>query len=61
MDPAPYLNGLMKGQDGNLDHPNRVTEEGPVMKVTTIGIDLAKEVFGLHGVDGAGSLVQKRR
>jgi hypothetical protein len=24
------------------------------MKVTTIGIDLAKEVFGLHGVDGEG-------
>jgi hypothetical protein len=24
------------------------------MKVTTIGIDLAKDVFGLHGVDGQG-------
>jgi hypothetical protein len=24
------------------------------MKVTTIGIDLAKDVFGLHGVDGKG-------
>ncbi len=32
----------LKGQDGKLDHPNRGSEEGPVMKVTTIGIDLAK-------------------
>jgi len=23
-------------------------------KVTTVGIDLAKRVFALHGVDGAG-------
>ena len=31
------------------------------MKVKTIGIDLAKEVFGVHGVDARGkSLVHKR-
>jgi len=51
----------MMGQDGNLDHPHRITEEGPGMKVKTIGIDLAKEVFGVHGVDARGkSLVHKR-
>ena len=49
-----YLKRPLKGQDGKLDHPNRGREEGPVMKVTTIGIDLAKDVFGLHGVDGKG-------
>lgn len=27
------------------------------MKVTTIGIDLAKEVFQIHGVDGHGKAV----
>src|ERR1700682_2535179 len=51
----------MMGQDGNLDHPHRITEEGPGMKVKTIGIDLAKEVFGVHGVDARGkSRVHKR-
>jgi transposase len=48
-------------QDGNLDHPHRITEEGPGMKVKPIGTDLAKEVFGVHGVDARGkSLVHKR-
>jgi hypothetical protein len=30
------------------------------MKVTTIGIDLAKDVFGLHRVDGEGRVVGDR-
>jgi len=29
-------------------------------KVTTVGIDLAKKVFSLHGVDGAGRTVLRR-
>src|ERR1700682_26819 len=36
-------------------------EKGPVMKVTTIGIHLAKDVFGLHGVDGKGRVAFKKR
>jgi len=31
------------------------------MKVTTIGIDLAKDVFGLHGVDGEGRVAFEKR
>ena len=31
------------------------------MKVKTIGIDLAKETFGLHGVDGGGRVVVHKR
>ncbi len=31
------------------------------MEVTTIGLDLAKHVFQLHGVDASGSVVLKRR
>src|SRR5271167_3642541 len=31
------------------------------MKVKTIGIDLAKETFGLHGVDGRGRVVVHKR
>ena len=29
-------------------------------QITTVGIDLAKNVFSLHGVDGAGRLVLRR-
>jgi hypothetical protein len=40
MDPAPvFSTASMKGQDGNLDHPHRTTEEGPEREVKTIGID----------------------
>jgi len=30
-------------------------------KITTIGLDLAKNVFQLHGVDGSGAVVLKRQ
>jgi transposase len=29
-------------------------------KITTVGIDLAKSVFSLHGVDGAGHVALRR-
>jgi transposase len=32
-----------------------------MIKLTRIGIDLAKNVFQLHGVDGSGNAVFKRR
>ena len=31
------------------------------MKITTIGIDLAKSVFQVHGVDMYGKVVLKKR
>ena len=31
------------------------------MKITTIGIDLAKNVFQVHGVDGSGKEVLKKQ
>ncbi|MGF6575047.1 transposase [Paraburkholderia sp. GAS333] len=31
------------------------------MKATTIGIDLAKNVFQLHGVDGHGKVVLRKQ
>ena len=30
-------------------------------EVTTIGVDLAKNVFQVHGVDGAGAIVIRRQ
>ena len=51
----------MMGQDGNLDHRHRTTEEGPRIKLKTIGIDLAKDVFGVHGVNARGKAQVHRR
>ena len=31
------------------------------MEITTIGLDLAKQVFQVHGVDEAGHVVVQRR
>src|ERR1700730_13143919 len=37
------------------------TRGGSKVKVKTLGIDLAKETFGLHGVDPLGRVVVHRR
>ena len=34
--------------------------ERPEMKISTIGLDLAKEIFQIHAVDERGKVVQKR-
>ncbi len=31
------------------------------MQVTTVGLDLAKRIFQVHGVDAAGKVVIRRR
>jgi transposase len=36
-------------------------EGGVIMKITTIGIDLAKDVFQVHGVDEHGNVTVKRQ
>jgi transposase len=40
---------------------NSASGEGPEMKVKTIGIDLAKDVFGMHGVNERGKALIHRR
>lgn len=30
-------------------------------EVTTIGLDIAKQVFQVHGVDGTGAVVVRRK
>src|SRR6187399_2281098 len=37
------------------------SEELPVQTVTTIGFDIAKSVFQVHGIDGAGQVVIRRQ
>jgi transposase len=35
--------------------------EGAMTSVATIGLDIAKSVFQVHGVDAAGQVVVRRR
>src|ERR1700730_3178820 len=37
------------------------SEELPMQTVTTIGLDIAKSVFQVHGVDAAGQVVIRRK
>src|SRR3954452_14187243 len=47
-------------QDEVVDHDIRLTE--PSMdQVTTIGLDIAKNVFQLHGVDAAGNVLLRKQ
>jgi hypothetical protein len=53
MDPSLLFNNGLGW--ASMDTPYNVTEErGSAMKITVLGIDLAKHVFQLHGVDERG-------
>src|SRR6266404_4357301 len=39
---------------------NHERREPPAMKITTIGLDLAKRVFQVHGVNGAGEVAVRK-
>jgi transposase len=45
---------------GSATFPSTVHSEGEVMTIIAIGIDLAKNVFAVHGVDEAGKAVLVR-
>ena len=49
------------GGVGSATHTHRQEEGRGVMHITTLGIDLAKNVFQLHGVDARGRAVLSRR
>jgi hypothetical protein len=59
MDRSPFETASL-GHDGALAHRQR-NEEGPKMQVTTLGIDLAKNVFQLHGCDAKGRAVLRKQ
>jgi hypothetical protein len=59
MDRSPFETASV-GHDGRLDHRQQ-NEEGPKMQVTTLGIDLAKNVFQLHGCDAKGRPVLRKQ
>lgn len=47
-------------QNGRADQPLE-TKEASTMQITTIGIDLAKNVFQIHGVDERGNTVLRKQ
>src|SRR5262249_11857609 len=57
---APRSITASMGHDGSLDHRPQ-NEEGAKMGVTIIGIDLAKNLFRLHGCDEQGRAVLRKR
>jgi transposase len=42
-----------------INHLNR--EGSSIMKLTTVGIDLAKNVFQVHGIDEHGKVLVKKQ
>jgi transposase len=44
-----------------MKHQNESAREGAKMDITTLGIDLAKNLFQVHGVDGQGRTVVQRQ
>ena len=57
---APTLGGTVVCQSGVAYQP--ILQTGAtIMKVSTVGIDLAKSVFQLHGVNELGKTVFKKQ
>ena len=54
----PLLIGLTMGHDEVATTHQK--EDGSTMKITTIGLDIAKSVFHFVGVNKAGKLVKKK-
>src|ERR1700686_1156802 len=61
MDPAPFQKRPHNGPGWESRPSATETRGGSTVKVKTLGIDLAKETFGLHGVDPLGRVVVHRR
>src|SRR5262249_15603993 len=55
----PVFNGFMVSQRWQSRH-RRELREGPKVKVTRIGLDIAKQIFELHGVDLRGHVVVRK-
>src|SRR5690349_17857816 len=53
---APYWHGC-----ATVGLSEITLEEPCAMQIATIGLDLAKHVFQVHGVDAAGKAVLRRR
>ena len=50
-----------RSHDGSEYIHHYMREGGSTMKVTTLGIDLAKSIFQLHAVDEHGQVATRKR
>ena len=57
----PHLNGIAMCQTERRLIFQRQEEKESVMKLSRVGVDLAKNVYQLHGVDRHGKTTWKRR
>jgi transposase len=44
-----------------MQHQNESAREGAKMDITTLGVDSAKNLFQVHGVDGQGRILLERQ
>ena len=64
---APGINGMDAPTRNGIGVPkwrycfNHLTREASIMKIITVGIDLAKNAFQIHGVDEHGKVALKKR
>ena len=58
MEWSPLPETASKCHSGNCDDP--LTERGDKMQITTVGLDLAKNVIQLHAVNQHGKAVLKK-
>ena len=47
-------------QNGNMDHLN-IKENEPMSNTTLLGIDIAKMIFQIYGINASGKVVLKKR
>ncbi|WP_245737445.1 IS1 family transposase, partial [Xenorhabdus japonica] len=57
---TPHLSGISVPKWQCIQHSHLITGAS-TMKMTTVGIDLAKNVFQIHGVDVQGETVLKKQ
>ena len=55
------VDGSSTGTKVPRSGPSHDSEEQPMQSISTIGLDIAKSVFQVHGVDAAGQVVVRRR
>jgi len=60
MEWTPPPDAALMCQSGSVDQPLK-SKRASITKITTVGIDLAKSVFQVHGVDEQGNTVLRKQ
>jgi hypothetical protein len=60
MDPLHFITGLIRAKM-ELFKPFKQKRSGSIMKITTLGLDIAKSVFHFYAVNQQGRFVKKKQ